>query len=183
MEREPMIQFGNPLKFDPTRVFFSLPLRQAREASARVTAAVVTPSSRKGGLLDDEESEVLRASLARELPRLSTNDSFTLVAEVNATAHMIAAAEWRNAGHRPGDTPEISVSVLMAAVLIHLHASAESVPAQIRAATWTEHNELFKHHPEASTPDSKDEWRKWGQLTVDHQEAMHQFWDELRAKP
>ena len=178
-----MIQFGNPLKFDPTRVFFSLPLGQAREASARVTAAVLAQSSGEGSLLDDEGNEVLRASLASELPRLSTNDTFTLAAEVNATAHMIAAAEWRNAGHRPGDTPQIGVSALEAAVLIHLHASAKSVPAQIRSATWTEHTELFKHHPGASTPESKEEWRNWGQLTVDHQEAMYQFWDELRATP
>lgn len=183
MEGEPMIQFGNPLKFDPTRVFFSLPLRQAREASARVSAALATPSSGKGGLLDIEGSEALRASLARELPRLSKNDSFTLAAEVNATAHMIAAAEWRNAGHGPSDTPEITVFALEGAVQIHLHASADSVPAQIRAATWTEHQELFKHHPGALTPDSKEEWRKWGQLTIDHQEAMRQFWDEMRAKP
>lgn len=88
-----MIRLGNSLKFDAPNVFFSVPLTQAREIAARVAATVVAQGSSGIELLDVKGNQVLRAALGRELPQLSTNNLLTLAAEVNRTAHMIAAVE------------------------------------------------------------------------------------------
>ena len=174
-----MIRLGDPLKLHATNVFFSVPLAQARVIAARVAATVLAQRSSGNELLDGKGNEVLRAALGRELPRLSTNNLLTLAAEVNGTAHMIAAVEWRNAGHRPGDTPEVGLSTLEAGVLIHLHASPESVPAQICAATWTEHAELYKHRFMRPPNPTKQAMGRWAQLSSEHQKSMYEYWQEL----
>ena len=66
-----MIRTGNPLRFDPATVFFSLPLGQAREISARVAAVVLTQASGGRELLDRTGNDLLRDALAHEFPHLS----------------------------------------------------------------------------------------------------------------
>jgi hypothetical protein len=96
-----VIRMGNPLRFDLAAVFFSLPLDRAKGISARVAAVVVTQASGGRELLNEKGHEVLRDALAREFPRLSVNDLFSVVEHVGGSTHMLAAVEWRNAGHRP----------------------------------------------------------------------------------
>jgi hypothetical protein len=96
-----VIRMGNPLGFDLAAVFFSLPLDRAKGISARVAAVVVTQASGGRELLNEKGHEVLRDALAHEFPRLSVNDLFSVVEHVGGSAHMLAAVEWRNAGHRP----------------------------------------------------------------------------------
>jgi hypothetical protein len=178
-----MIRLGTPLRFEATKAFFSLPLAQAREASVRVAAAVMAQSSEVGELLDERGNEVLCVALARELPTLSKNDLFALAAEVNGTAHMIATVEWRDAGHRPGDSPAIGLSTLEGALLIHLHATPKSVPAQIRAASWKEHADLYKHRFMRRPKLTKETMGPWAQLHREHDQSMYGSWQELRAQP
>lgn len=109
-----MIRMGNPLKFQPTKAFFSRPLPQTRTASARIAAAIVTQANEAGELLDVGGNEALRTALHANSPNFRATHFCT-----------------RSAGE--------------GALLIHLHASPESVPAQVCAATWKEHAELFKH--------------------------------------
>lgn len=123
-----MIRMGDPLRFDPTKVFFSLPLGQARDISARVANVVVAQASGGRELLDGKGNDVLRDALAHEFPRLSANDLLSVAGHVGGSAHMLAAVEWRNAGHRPGDTPEVGLTTLEGGLLIQLHATPESLP-------------------------------------------------------
>lgn len=180
---EPVIRFDSPFGFDPTKVFFALPLAQARAISARVAAVVATQASGGRELLDHRGHEILRAALARELPKLSRNNLFTVAEEVTGTAHMIATAEWVNAGHRPGDTPAIGVSALEGGLLIHLQASPESVPAWLRAASWKEHAALYKHRFMRVPKLTTETMGPWAQLKRQHDRSMDEYWQELQGQP
>lgn len=169
--------------FDPAKVFFSLPLAQARETASRLVAPVVAQAAGAGELLNVRGHEVLRDVLAGQFPSLSADELFSLAEEVSGTANMIATVEWRNAGHSPEDSPTIGQSALEGALLIHLHASPGSVPAQLRVATWNEHATLYKHSKFRPPDPSKDAMRQWTQLLREHQQSMYEYWQELRANP
>lgn len=96
---------------------------------------------------------------------------------------MIATAEWRNAGHRPGDTPAIGVSALEGGLLIHLHASPESMPAWLRAAIWKEHAALYKHRFMRAPKLTTETMGPWAQLKRQHDQSMYEYWQELQAQP
>lgn len=134
-------------------------------------------------LLDDRGNEVLRDALAGEFPLLSTKTILLLAAEVGGTAHMIATVQWRNGGHRPGDTPEIGLSTLNGGLMIHLHASPESLPAQRCAAAWEDHAMLYKHRFTRPSHLTTDAMRRWTQLHKAHEQFMYEYWQELQAKP
>ena len=178
-----MIRFDSPFGFDSTKVFFALPLLQAREISTRVASEVVTRTTGGRELLDERGHEVLRDALAREFPKLSTNDLLILAAEVAGTAHMLAAVEWRNAGYRSGDTPTVGLSTLEGGLLIDLHSSPDSVPARIRAAIWKEHAALYKHGFMRPPNPSKEAMRRWAQLNREGDQSLYEYWQELRARP
>lgn len=169
--------------FDPATVFFSMPLKQARETASRVAAPVVAQATGAGELLNVRGQEVLCDALAGEFPSLSADALLSLAAEVVGTANMIATVQWRNAGHRPQDTPTVGPSALEGALLIHLHASPGSVPAQLRVSTWNEHATLYKHSKFRPPDPSKDAMRQWTQLGREHQQSMYEYWQELRANP
>jgi hypothetical protein len=178
-----VIRTGNPLRFDPATVFFSLPLDQAKEISARVAASVVTQAPGGRELLDSSGHEALRDALAHEFPRLSVNDLFNVAADIGGNAHMLATIEWRTAGHRPGDTPEIGLSTLEGGLLIQLHASPASLPAQLRAAEWANHTTLNKHRFMRPPHPTKDAMRRSAQLHREHEQALYDYWQGLEANP
>lgn len=169
--------------FDPAKVFFSLPLAQAREIASRVAAPVVAQAAGAGELLNVRGQEVLCDALVGEFPSLSADELLSLAAEVTGTANMIATVQWRNAGHRPQDTPTVGQSALEGALLIHLHASPESVPAQLCGAMWNEHATLYKHSYFRPPDPSKDAMRQWAQLGREHQQSMYEYWQALQANP
>jgi hypothetical protein len=148
-----------------------------------VAAPVVAQATGVGELLNVRGQEVLRNALASELPSLSAAELFRLAEEALGTANMIAAVQWRNAGHRPHDTPTVGQSALEGALLIHLHASTESVPAQLRAALWEEHATLYKHSYFRPPHPTKDAMRQWVQLLGEHQQSMYEYWQALQANP
>jgi hypothetical protein len=178
-----VIRAGNPLRFPPATVFFSLPLGQAREISARVAAAVVTQAPGGRELLDHTGHDALRDALAHEFPRLSINDLFSVAADIGGSAHMLSTIQWRAAGHRPGDTAEIGLSTLEGGLLIQLHASPESLPARLRAAEWANHATLYKHRFMRPPHPTKDAMRRAAQLRREHEQALYGYWQELEANP
>jgi hypothetical protein len=178
-----VIRMGNPLKLDLATVFFSLPLDRAKEIAARVAAVVVTQASGGRELLDEKGYEVLRDALAHEFPHLSVNDLFSVVEHVGGNAHMLAAVEWRNAGHRPGDTPEIGLSTLGGGLLIQLHATPESLPAQLRATEWADHAMLYKHRFIRPSNPTKNAKRRSAQLLLEYQQSLYDYWQELGNDP
>jgi len=180
---EPLIRFDSPFGFDPAKVFFALPLVQAREISARVAFEVVRQATGGRELLDEGGHKGLRDALARELPKRSTNDLFLLAAEVAATAHMLATVEWRNAGHRPGDTPAVGLSTLEGGLLIHLHALPESVPARALLAIWKEYAALNKHRFMRPPHPTNEAMGRWARLNRELDQPIYEYWHELRAQP
>ncbi|MDJ0314168.1 hypothetical protein [Arthrobacter sp. H35-D1] len=169
--------------FDPSKNFFSLPLAQAREIASRVVVPVVAQAAETGELLNVRGHEVLRDALAGEFPSLSADGLFSLAEEVAGTACMIATVEWRKAGYRPGDSPTVGLSALAGALLIHLYASPESLPAQLCVATWDEHATLYKHSNYRPPHPTKDAMRQWAQLGREHQQSMYEYWQALQANP
>ena len=178
-----MIRMGNPLNLDLARVFFSLPLGRAKEISARVAGAVLTQASGGRDLLGEKGHEVLRDALAQEFPRLSVNDLFSVAEHVGGSSHMLATVEWRNAGHRPGDTPEIGLSTLEGGLLIQLHATPESLPAQLRAAEWADHAMLYKHRFMRPPNLTKNALRRSAKMHREHQQSLYDYWQELENDP
>ena len=96
---------------------------------------------------------------------------------------MLATVEWRNAGHRPGDTPEIGLSTLEGGLLIQLHATPESLPAQLRAAEWADHAMLYKHRFMQPPNPTKNAMRRSAQLLMEHQQSLYDYWQELENDP
>lgn len=178
-----MFRFDSPSGLDPTKVFLSLSLVHASEVSARVGADVVALASGGRELLDESGHKVLRDALAREFLKHSTNDLLMLAAETIGTAHMIATVEWRNAGHRPADTPTVGLSTLEGGLLIHLHASPDSVPARIKAAIWEEHAALYRHRFLRPPSPTNEAMLRWARLNREHGQSMYEYWQELRAQP
>ncbi|MGA7206244.1 MAG: hypothetical protein WBX27_16610 [Specibacter sp.] len=174
-----MRKVTNPGGFDPAKVFFSLRFEQAREIASRVVAPVVAQATGAGELLSVRGHEVLRDALAGEFPSLSADGLFSLAEEVTGTAYAIATVEWRNEGHRPNDSPTVSASELEGALLIHLHASPESVPARLRVAMWDEHASLYKHSNFRPPHPTKEAMRQWAQMGRDHQQTMYEYWQGL----
>lgn len=64
-------------------------------------------------------------------------------------------------------------------MLIHVHASPESVPAQICAETWTAHAELYKHRFMRPPNPTKQAMGRWAQLSRENQKSMYEYWQEL----
>jgi hypothetical protein len=178
-----MRKVTNSSGFDPAKIFFAIPLAQASEIASRVAAPVLAQAAGAGDLLNVSGQEVLRDALTGELPSLSAAELFRLAEEVTGTAHIIATVEWRNAGHRPEDSPTIALPALEGALLIHLHASPESVAAQLCAAKWEEHATLYKHSYFRPPDPSKDAMRQWAQLGRQHQQTMYAYWQALQANP
>lgn len=178
-----MRKVTKPRRFDTAKVFFSVPLARAREIASRVAAPVVVQAAGVGELLDVRGQEVLRDALAGEFPNLSGDELFNLAGEVAGTANLIATVEWRNAGHSSKRSPAVGQSALEGALLIHLHASPESLPAQLCVAMWEEHATLYKHSYFRPPNPSKDAMRQWAQLGREHQQSMYEYWQALQANP
>lgn len=178
-----MRQVTNPHGFSPAMVFFSMPLAQARVLASRVAAPVLALAAGADELLNVSGHEVLRNALAGEFPSLSADDLFSLAGEVIGTTRMIASVQWRNAGHRPQDSLTIGPSALEGALLIHLHASPDSLPAQLCVALWKEHATLYKHSHFRPPDPSKDAMPQWARLLREHQQSMYEYWQALQTNP
>ena len=96
---------------------------------------------------------------------------------------MLATVEWRNAGHRPGDTPEIGLSTLEGGLLIQLHATPESLPAQLRAGEWADHAALHKHLFMRPPNPTTEAMRRSAQLHMEHQQSLYDYWQKLENDP
>jgi hypothetical protein len=125
----------------------------------------------------------LRAALNDELPGISDADALALANEIAATAHALAAVEWRNAGHRPVDVPEVGRSELEAAAIIHLHGSPDSEPARMLAIKWHTHATMYRRvRPHAPNPSEEDMWRL-SKLVREQERVLYSYWQELRRIP
>ncbi|WP_157071516.1 hypothetical protein [Curtobacterium ammoniigenes] len=164
---------------DLTRYFLLQPLDVARNAADRVTAKVIENAG-TGELLDRPGLEVLRIALKAELPKRSSGGLLDFAGEVAGTAHAIATVEWRNAGHKPRDVPEVGPSALAGAVLVHFHGSPDSEAARILANTWRMHATMYGGTIFRPRFPSKDELRRWSELGREHQQALYSYWQEMQ---
>lgn len=96
---------------------------------------------------------------------------------------MLATVEWRNAGHRPGDTPEIGLSMLEGGLLIQLHATPESLPAQLRAVEWADRAALCKHRFMRPPNPTTEAMRRSAQLHMEYQQSLYDYWQDLENDP
>jgi len=171
-----------PSADDPTRYFLAQPLDLARSTAARVAARVAAHSD-SDELLNPSGNEALRAALNDELPEVSDADALALANEIAATAHALAAVEWRNAGHRPGDVPEVGRSELEAAAIIHFHGSPDSQPARMLANKWRTHAAMYRRDSsQAPNPSEEDMWR-WSKLVREQERVLYSYWQELQQIP
>jgi len=161
------------------RYFLSLPLESARAIAARVASTVANEAGRIRLLDDAGDHVMLREALRAEIPRLS-DDLLGLATEVASTAHQLAAAEWRQARPPRSDTPVIVSADLEAALVIHLHASPDSLPAELLLNSRREHAALFgtSARLRSRTP-SVDSIRRWAESNRRHVEALHSYWQRL----
>jgi len=130
-------------------------------------------------LLDITGHERLRAALQSELPEARV-DFLRLASEVAGTARMLATVEWRANGHRPRDSPTVSRGTLEAALVIHLHAEPESLPARLLSEQEAAYRLLYgKPRMFKPTPPSSDAVREWALLNRGHQQALYAYWQEI----
>ena len=102
----------------------------------------------------------------QEFHRLSVNDLFSVAEHVGGSSHMLATVEWRNAG-----------------LLIQLHATPESLPAQLRAAEWADHAMLYKHRFMRPPNPTKNALRRSAKMHREHQQSLYDYWQELENDP
>jgi len=162
-----------------SRYFLARPLEQARAIAARVSSEVAFGADDSDDLLDIAGNERLRAALQHELPEVRV-DFHGLAGEVSGTAHLLATAQWRADGHQPRDSPVVSRGSLEAALVIHLHAAPDSLPARLLSEREAAHRSLNGEPRmfETMRP-SSDALRAWTLLNREHQQALYLYWQGL----
>ncbi len=165
---------------DPTQYFLSQPLDQSRSIASHVITAVVRRAN-SIELLDISGQEALRGSLRLRLPDFS-GDIRGLANEIASTARMLATVEWRKSGHQPRDTPTVEPSSLEAAIIVHLHASPDSAPAELLVRRWRAHESLYGGHQLLRPPQlSKESLWHWTKLIREQEQAVYSYWQELEG--